>query len=121
MLFAIQFLWQFPHFWSIAWIRYEDYLNAGIMMLPSSSGKTRLSAIQSVIYCAGLLVVSVMPYFMGLVTLWATAIVGAMGIVFLWLAIDFYKKCDDTSAKKVLYTSFLYLPVVQIAMVIGRI
>ena len=64
-LFAIQFLWQFPHFWSIAWIRYDDYLKAGIMMLPSASGRTRMTAIQSVIYCAGLLIVAMAPYFLG--------------------------------------------------------
>jgi protoheme IX farnesyltransferase len=104
MLFAIQFLWQFPHFWSIAWVRYDDYRKAGIMMLPSASGKTRLSAIQSVIYCAGLLIVSM----------------GILGIVFLWLSLDHYMKCTDASAKKVLYWSFLYLPVVQLALVIGK-
>lgn len=120
MLFAIQFLWQFPHFWSIGWIRYDDYLKAGIMMLPSASGKTRMSAIHSVVYCAGLLIVSMVPYFFGMIGFISAAVIGAMGVVFLWLAIDFYNKCDDASAKKVLYTSFLYLPVVQLALVLGR-
>ncbi len=55
VLFGIQFLWQFPHFWAIAWVQYEDYKKAGIMLLPSASGKTRMSAIQNVIYCIALL------------------------------------------------------------------
>jgi protoheme IX farnesyltransferase len=120
MLFAIQFLWQFPHFWSIAWIRYEDYLKAGIMMLPSASGKTRLTAIQSVIYCAGLLIVSLAPYFMGFTGFKSAAVIGAAGIVFLWFSAEHYKKCTDASAKKVMFTSFLYLPLVQLALVLGK-
>ena len=120
MLFAVQFLWQFPHFWSIAWVRYEDYLKAGIMMLPSASGKTRASAIQSVIYCAGLLSVSMAPYFLNLIGFKSAIVIAAAGIVFMWFAIEHYRKCDDTSAKKVLYTSFLYLPIVQLALVFGK-
>jgi protoheme IX farnesyltransferase len=119
-LFAIQFLWQFPHFWSIAWVRYEDYLKAGIMMLPSPSGKTRLSAIQSVIYCAGLLIVAMAPYFMGWIGFISAAVIGTMGIMFLWFALEHYNKCTDASAKKVMYTSFLFLPVVQLALVLGK-
>jgi protoheme IX farnesyltransferase len=120
MLFAIQFLWQFPHFWSIAWIRYEDYLKADIMMLPSASGKTRMSAIQSVIYCAGLLVISLAPYFMGFTGVKSAMVIGAAGVVFLWFAIEHYTRCTDASAKKVMFTSFLYLPLVQLALVMGR-
>ena len=120
MLFTIQFLWQFPHFWSIAWLRYDDYLKAGIMMLPSASGKTRLTAIQSVIYCAGLLIISMAPYFMGLVNLASGVVITVMGLVFLWLALDHYKRCDDISAKKVMFCSFIYLPVVQFALVLGK-
>ena len=120
MLFAIQFLWQFPHFWSIAWIRYEDYLKAGIMMLPSASGKTRLSAIQSVIYCAGLLIVSLAPYFMNFADFKSAAVIGGAGVVFLYFALDHYKKCSDASAKKVMFMSFLYLPLVQLALVVGK-
>jgi protoheme IX farnesyltransferase len=120
MLFSIQFLWQFPHFWSIAWVRYDDYQRAGIMMLPSASGRTRFSAIQSVIYCAGLLIVSLAPYFMGLIGFKSAAVIGAAGIIFLWLALDHYNKCNDASAKKVLFTSFVYLPLVQLALVLGK-
>ena len=119
-LFAIQFLWQFPHFWSIAWIRFDDYLKAGIMMLPSASGKTRLTAIHSVIYCAGLLTVSMIPYFMGAIGMVSAGVIAAMGVVFLWLSAEHYQKCTDASAKKVMFASFLYLPVVQLALVLGK-
>lgn len=120
MLFGIQFLWQFPHFWSIAWVRYDDYLKADIMLLPSASGRTRMSAIQSVIYCASLLVISMAPYFMGLLHFAAAAIIGGMGMIFLWFAAEHYRNCTDNSAKKIMYFSFMYLPVVQLALVMGK-
>lgn len=121
LLFFIQFLWQFPHFWAIAWLRYEDYLKAGIMMLPSKSGKTRFSAVNSLVYCAFLLVVSLLPYFLGLVNMAGSSVILFCGVWFLWSATQFYLKCDDASAKKVLLASFAYLPVVQLAMVLGRV
>lgn len=58
-----------PHFWAIGWLRYDDYLKAGIMMLPSASGKTRNSAVHALIYTAFLLVVSLLPYTFGFVSL----------------------------------------------------
>jgi protoheme IX farnesyltransferase len=119
-LFAIQFLWQFPHFWSIAWLRYDDYLRAGINMMPSASGKTRLTAIHSVIYCAGLLTVSMIPYFMGLIGVISACVIAATGAVFLWFSIEHFQKCTDASAKKVMFASFLYLPLVQLMLVTGK-
>jgi protoheme IX farnesyltransferase len=121
LLFFIQFLWQFPHFWSIGWLRYEDYLKAGIMMLPSQSGKTRYSAIHSLIYCAFLLIVSLMPYTFGMVGIYGASVMLIMGVFFLWTATQFYRNCDDASAKRVLLMSFAYLPIVQLAMVLDRI
>jgi heme o synthase len=120
LLFMIQFLWQFPHFWSIGWIRYDDYKRAGIMMLPSASGKTRMTAIHSVIYCAALLTVSMAPYFFGMIHIIAAGVIMLCGLGFLWLSFDFYKKCDDASARRVMFASFAYLPLVQLALVLGR-
>ena len=121
LLFFIQFLWQFPHFWAIGWLRYDDYLKADIMMLPSKSGKTKYSAVNSLIYCAFLLVVSLLPYFFGLISMTGATVVLVCGVYFLWTATHFYFKCDDASAKKVLLASFAYLPIVQLAMVLGRV
>jgi protoheme IX farnesyltransferase len=121
LLFSIQFIWQFPHFWSIAWIQYEDYKKAGIMLLPSASGKTRMSAIQNVIYCAMLLVVSMMPFFFNMVGIIGTVFIAAAGVVFLWMSLEHYRKCEDKTARILMFGSFLYLPVVQLALVIGKI
>lgn len=121
LLFSIQFIWQFPHFWAIAWVQYEDYLKAGIMLLPSSTGKTRYSAINNVIYCVVLLLVSVMPYFFNMVSLTGTVFIAAAGMMFLWMAISHYVKVDDKSAKVLMFGSFIYLPVVQFALLFGKL
>lgn len=121
VLFSIQFIWQFPHFWAIAWVQYEDYKKAGIMLLPSASGKTRMSAVQNVIYCTMLLVVSMIPYFFNMVGAIGTVFIAVAGVVFLWMAWNHYKNCDDKTARVLMFGSFLYLPVVQLALVIGKI
>lgn len=121
VLFSIQFVWQFPHFWSIAWVQFEDYLKAGIMLLPSATGKTRQSAIQNVSYCVLLLVVSLIPYFYNLVGFASTVVMVAAGVVFLGMAWNHYKACEDKTARVLMFGSFLYLPVVQLALVLGKI
>jgi protoheme IX farnesyltransferase len=120
ILFSIQFIWQFPHFWSIAWVQYDDYKKAGIMLLPSESGKTRMSAVQNVIYCWMLLVVSMIPYFFNMTNFAATVVIAAAGIGFLWMAWSHYRKCEDKTARILMFGSFMYLPVVQLALVIGK-
>ena len=121
LLFFIQFLWQFPHFWSIAWLRFDEYKNAGIMMLPSPSGKTKASAIQAFIYTAVLLIVSMIPYFYGMINWIAGLVILCTGMFFMWYAFVFYSKCEDAAAKKLMFFSFAYLPIVQLAMVLGRV
>jgi heme o synthase len=121
ILFSIQFIWQFPHFWSIAWLQYEDYKKAGIMLLPSASGKTQMSAIQNVIYCSILLVVSMIPYFLNMVGLAGNIFIAAAGVVFLWMAWLHYRSCENKTARVLMFGSFLYLPIVQLALVLGKI
>jgi protoheme IX farnesyltransferase len=121
MLFSVQFIWQFPHFWSIAWVQYDDYKKAGIMLLPSATGKTHYSAIQNVIYCIMLLVVSMAPFFFNMIGTVAAVVTGVTGVVFLWMAWNHYKTCEDRTARILMFGSFLYLPVVQLALVFGKI
>ncbi len=120
VLFSIQFIWQFPHFWAIAWVQYNDYQKAGIMLLPSASGKTRMSAIQNVIYCSVLLVVSMLPYFFNWIGLISNIIIAAVGAMFWCMAWNHYRKCDDASARMLMFGSFIYLPVMQLALVFGK-
>ena len=121
VLFCVQFLWQFPHFWAIAWIQFDDYKNAGIMLLPSASGKTRMSAIQNVIYCLVLLMVSMIPFFLNWIGLVGNIFIAAAGVIFLWMAWNHYRRCEDRTARILMFGSFLYLPVMQLALVLGKI
>jgi len=119
LLFSVQFLWQFPHFWAIAWVQYDDYKKADIMLLPSSGGKNKFSALQCVIYAAGLTLVSVIPYFFGMMNFASLVVVILMGCIFFWQAVQLWLKCDDASAKNLMFGSFAYLPIVQLALLFG--
>ena len=90
------------------------------MLLPSASGKTRMSAIQNVIYCSVLLVVSMLPYFFNWIGLISNIIIAAVGAMFWWMAWNHYRKCDDASARMLMFGSFIYLPVMQLALVFGK-
>ena len=68
VLFALQFFWQFPHFWAIAWVAHKDYSAAGFKLLPSREGPTKFTALQTVIYSLLLVPVTVAPYFIGMCT-----------------------------------------------------
>ena len=63
VLFSIQFLWQFPHFWAIAWVAHNDYSKAGFKLLPSDKGPTKVTALQSVLYSVMMVPVGMLPYF----------------------------------------------------------
>lgn len=121
ILFSIQFIWQFPHFWSIAWVQYEDYKKAGIMLLPSSTGKTRFSAVHNVIYCTVLLIVSALPYFLNLINIYGSIVIMVVGVMFFWMSLKHYQICDDKSARTLMFGSFVYLPVMQLALVLSKV
>jgi heme o synthase len=120
-LFALQFLWQFPHFWSIAWLAFDDYKAAGLKMLPTNTKQTNYTSMQCVFYTAVLMVFSIMPYITGITGFIAPMIIGAAGAWFLYKAIQFYSTNQDTQARKLMFASFLYLPVVYIALIIDKI
>jgi heme o synthase len=126
-LFAIQFLWQFPHFWAIAWLLDEDYKKAGIRMLPSGL-KDKRSAFQAMLYTIWLIPVSILPFAFPYVGIESKLLLSPIGaILILIMGIFLYKKsalllknCDQTSAKKLMFGSLIYLPVVQIIYVLDK-
>lgn len=120
LLFSIQFLWQFPHFWAIAWVLDDDYKKAGFKMLPSGERNTD-SARQALLYTVSLLPLAVMPYIFGITSWIAVVMMMAVSIYFLVLAYRLYLRCDMDSARKLMFGSFVYLPIVQIAMVIDKV
>ena len=123
ILFAIQFIWQFPHFWAIAWVCNDDYKKAGFMMLPGKKDKS--TAWKNVVYTFFLIPLSVLPVF-GItgnlqLSLLAAIFVLIAGVWFFSIALNLYKKLTDESAKKLMFASFIYLPSVQLIFVLDKV
>jgi len=116
LLFATQFMWQFPHFWAIAWRVNDDYKKAGFSLLPFNSGHSKQNAFQILLYTLFLIPVSLVPVFMGYTNPVTGVIIGLTGIAFLIPAISLYRNLSMKSASILMFSSFLYLPVVQIFM-----
>lgn len=115
ILFLIQFVWQFPHFWAIAWVLDDDYKKAGFRLLPTTQ-RDKVSALITWLSTIVLIPVSLLPTFMG----FGGWIIGAVslvcGLIFCWFGFNLYKKLDIASAKKVMFGSFFYLPIVQLVL-----
>lgn len=120
LLFSIQFLWQFPHFWAIAWVLDDDYKKAGFKMLPTGA-RDKDSAFQALLYAFSLLPLSFMPYLFGMAGWISVMVSGAVSLWFFYLAVQLFMHCDVASARKLMFGSFVYLPVVQIALVLDKI
>ena len=118
VLFATQFIWQFPHFWAIAWKADADYSKAGFKLLPTMGGKNATSAMYILLYAAFLIPISMFPViFTGLDWL-RSIIVIALGLGFLWYAFRLYQKQSDEAALKLMFASFVYLPLIQLSYLI---
>jgi protoheme IX farnesyltransferase len=121
ILFAIQFFWQFPHFWAIAWVLDEDYRKAGIKLLPSSGGRDMKTAFNIMIYTLLLIPLGFMPYIMGMTGINSALIAMVAGILFLAQTFYLMREGSNKAAKLIMFGSFLYLPVVQIAYLFDKI
>jgi protoheme IX farnesyltransferase len=108
-LFLIQFFWQFPHFWSIAWVIYDDYLKANIMLLPSRLGKDQSSAFIIMIYTIVLIPLTCVSYYFKLVSPLATSVILVASILFSLQSFRLFLFNTDKEAKRLMFFSFLYL------------
>ena len=121
VLFFVQFVWQFPHFWAIAWVAYDDYKAGGYSLLPSKLGKSKNSAFQICIYSLLLIPFTLLPWALGM-TGNITLIIGTLvSLIFFLYAYKLFLSCDDKDAKKVMFASFFFLPIVQFLYVFDRI
>ena len=120
LLFFIQFMWQFPHFWAIAWVSHEDYQRAGYFLLPSKSGKSKHSAYLISLYSIVLIPISLIPWLLGITNNISLFIVGSFGVWFYFLSYRLYISCEDRDAKKLMFASFVYLPIIQFAYVFTK-
>lgn len=120
ILFGVQFFWQFPHFWSIAWILDDDYKRAGFKMLPTYS-KDKTSALITLAFTICLLPIGLMPTFEGFTGIVSGIIAIMGGLMLCYFSFRLYKTCDNKDAKRLMFASFIYLPVVQLAYLIDKI
>jgi protoheme IX farnesyltransferase len=121
LLFAMQFMWQFPHFWAIAWVLDEDYARAGFRLLPSRGGRDRRSAFLILLYTLFVIPVGMLPWVFGVVGPWAMGVSVVCGLVMLVPAYILFLTREKADARRLMFASFLYLPVVQLAYVIDRL
>lgn len=115
ILFLIQFVWQFPHFWAIAWVLDEDYAKAGFRLLPTKK-KDKISA-WFVFFSALILIpVSLLPTIYNFGGYYIAGFSLIAGIIFAWFAFKLLVKLDLESARKVMFCSFFYIPLVQMVL-----
>ncbi len=121
ILFFVQFVWQFPHFWAIAWVVNDDYKAAGFSLLPSKSGRSKASAFQIAVYSLALIPFSLFPWILGWVGTVALIVTTVCSVLFFVYAYRLFVSCDTKDARKLMFASFVYLPVIQFIYVFDKI
>lgn len=121
VLFFVQFVWQFPHFWAIAWVLYDDYKQAGFSLLPSEKGKDKASAYQIAAYSFALIPFTLLPWLMGWCGTTTLIIGGILSMLFFLLSHKLLTTLETKDARKLMFASFVYLPIIQFLYVFDRI
>ena len=121
IIFGIQFIWQFPHFWAIAWVADDDYKKAGFKLLPSGGGKDINTAIQIMIYTLFLIPLGLLPAKFGITGLDSGIVATICGAAFFGQTFSLMRTGSQQSARRIMLGSFIYLPIVQIAYLLDKI
>ncbi|MDB5193946.1 MAG: heme synthase, protoheme farnesyltransferase [Segetibacter sp.] len=121
ILFSLQFLWQFPHFWAIAWVAHADYSKAGFKLLPADKGPTKFTALQSIMYAVLMIPVGVLPYVFGISGIVSLYIVLLCNIFIVVQCIRLYMEMDVKAARRVMFSSYIYLPIVLLALLVDKV
>lgn len=121
IIFGIQFIWQFPHFWAIAWVADEDYTKAGFKLLPSSEGKNINTVIQIMVYTMFLIPLGLLPALFGITGINSAVVATVCGVAFFAQTFSLMKTGSRQSALRIMFGSFLYLPIVQIAYLLDKV
>ena len=121
IIFSIQFIWQFPHFWAIAWIYHDDYKKVGFKLLPSKGEKNFNTALNIMTYTLFLIPLGLLPSVFGITGIISGAIAVFCAILFLAQTFKLFKDYSRSSALKIMFGSFIYLPIVQISFILDKI
>jgi protoheme IX farnesyltransferase len=123
-LFLMQFFWQFPHFWAIAWWQNDEYEKAGFKMLPTGK-KDKSTTFQIIFYSFWAIIMSIVPYFNVtgdlFLSLYGLVIVIILGMFLLFYSFKLFKNSTTQNAKVLMYVSILYLTLVQIVYLIDNL
>ena len=122
-LFLIQFFWQFPHFWAIGWLQFDEYKKAGFNMMPMGK-KDRAAVKQIILYTAVMMLVSIVPVLKLTGDFWiyplTAIIILLMGALMLYYAVKLYKHQTDKIARQLMLSSVLYITLIQIIYVVDK-
>ena len=121
IIFGIQFIWQFPHFWAIAWVSDDDYKKAGFKLLPGGGKKDLNTAINIMVYTLFLLPLGLLPSYFGLTGLNSGIVATCCGALFLGQTFQLMKDNSHKSALRIMFGSFIYLPIVQISYLLDKL
>lgn len=121
IVFGIQFFWQFPHFWAIAWLAHQDYTKAGFKLLPGSKGPTRFTALQTIIYSVLMIPFGLLPWYFHLAGTVSMYIILGCNLWMVWVSIQLFRKMDAKAARWVMFSSYFYLMVVLLALFTDKI
>ena len=121
VLFAIQFIWQFPHFWAIAWVSHKDYTKVGFKLLPSKDGPTKFTAIQAIMYSVLMIPIGVLPHYFGMTGNTSMWILIIANLFMVMQCIRLYITMDVKAARRVMFSSYIYLPIVYLALLWDKI
>ena len=127
VLFAFQFFWQFPHFWAIAWVAHKDYSTAGFKLLPADKGPTKFTALQTILYSLLLIPVTLAPFFIGMCSyenvsgIISLSLIGLANLFMIGRCLTLYRKMDVASARQVMFGSYMYLPIVMLALLLSKV
>lgn len=126
ILFAFQFFWQFPHFWAIAWVAHRDYSAVGFKLLPANEGPTKFTALQTIAYSLLLVPVTALPFITGMCSYDTMAGMISIGIIIvanlfmIGRCVVLYRTMEVSAARRVMFGSYLYLPVVMFALLLSK-
>ncbi|MGB0166835.1 MAG: protoheme IX farnesyltransferase, partial [Luteibaculum sp.] len=121
ILFIVQFVWQFPHFWAIAWVLEDDYKLGGLKLLPSAGGRDTSSAFQIYMYSLFLIPTGFLTWAFGFTGIWGSVIAALAAFPIAYYSAKLYRSQSVKDARKVMFSSFFYLPVALIALVLDKL
>ena len=120
-LFLIQFLWQFPHFWAIAWVSHTDYSKVGFKLLPADKGPTKFTALQAVMYAVLMIPIGFLPNYFKITGEWSMWVVMVANIFMVVQCVRLYQNMGVPAARRVMFSSYIYLPIVYLALMANKI